>query len=62
MPLDLPVYHPPQNVAPGEHFVAKILNALQNSPNWNDSLLIINFDEHGGTYDHIPPPWGAAVP
>lgn len=57
-------YHPPMNVARGEDFVATILNALQSSPNWNEILFIINFDEHGGTYDHVPPPWigKAAVP
>lgn len=55
-------YHPPTNVAPGEQFVADIINALQNSPQWDETLLIINFDEHGGTYDHVAPqkaatPW-----
>lgn len=29
---------------------------------WNDTLFIVNFDEHGGTYDHVAPPWNAAVP
>ena len=55
-------YHPPRNVAPGEQFVSDILDALRSSPGWNDTLLIINFDEHGGTYDHVAPPWHAAVP
>jgi len=55
-------YHPPMNVAPGEAFVASILNALQASPNWNETLFILNFDEHGGTYDHVPPPCNASVP
>lgn len=55
-------YHPPMNVLPGEQFVADVLNALQASPDWNETLLIINFDEHGGTYDHVPPSWGASPP
>ncbi|KQU77159.1 MULTISPECIES: alkaline phosphatase family protein [unclassified Rhizobacter] len=55
-------YHPPENVAPGEDFVATLLNALRSGPQWNETLLIINFDEHGGTYDHVAPPWKAAVP
>jgi phospholipase C len=29
---------------------------------WNETLLIITFDEHGGTYDHVLPPWGATCP
>lgn len=55
-------YHPPMNVPPGEDFVAKILSAVRSGRNWNETLLIINFDEHGGTYDHVRPPWNAAVP
>lgn len=42
-------YHPLCHMAPGEAFVASILNAVQTSPCWNETLLIINFDEHGGT-------------
>ena len=55
-------YHPPDNVALGEAFLAKLLNALQTSPAWNDTLFILNFDEHGGTYDHVKPPCTAATP
>jgi phospholipase C len=35
---------------------------LRNGPAWNDTLLIITYDEHGGNYDHVPPPWGAVPP
>src|SRR5581483_3305050 len=34
--------------------------AIRNSPHWERSVLLICFDEHGGFYDHVPPP--AAVP
>jgi phospholipase C len=33
---------------------------VRTSPNWEESLLIITYDEHGGLYDHVHPP--AAVP
>ena len=49
-------YHPPAELAPGEHFLKKLYDALTKSPAWEHTLLIITFDEHGGTYDHIPPP------
>jgi phospholipase C len=56
-------YHPPYNVALGETFVARIYNALQkNEDTWKNTLFIITFDEHGGCYDHEPPPWGAIRP
>lgn len=56
-------YHPPADVIPGELFLKKLYDALTANPQvWNETLLMITFDEHGGTYDHVPPPWGAAPP
>jgi len=55
-------YHPPGNVGPGEHFLSQIYNALYQDGKNEDVLLIINFDEHGGTYDHIPPPTNSLPP
>ena len=48
--------HPPNDVRPGESFLADVYNSLVNSPHWKDTLLVITYDEHGGCYDHIPPP------
>jgi phospholipase C len=50
----------PQDIAHGEAFVAQVVNAVMSSPNWPSTLLVWNFDEHGGYYDHVPPP--AAIP
>jgi len=55
-------YHPPGNVAPGEHFLKEIYEVIFNSPKNKNTLLIINFDEHGGIFDHIPPPFKALSP
>jgi len=52
--------HPPNDVRAGQYFVSTLVNALRNSPSWNDSLMIITYDEHGGFYDHAAEP--AAVP
>ncbi|HEY1831087.1 MAG TPA: alkaline phosphatase family protein [Acidimicrobiales bacterium] len=46
----------PQNVAAGDGFLAQVVNALGQSPNWSRSLLIFTYDEHGGYYDHVVPP------
>jgi phospholipase C len=46
----------PQNIAVGEEFAAKVINAVINGPNWDRTLLILTYDEHGGYYDHVPPP------
>jgi phospholipase C len=52
--------HPLADVTRGEALIKATYEAIRNSPIWNDSLLIITWDEHGGFYDHVPPP--AAVP
>jgi len=49
-------YHPPANVACGEVFLHDLYDHLKSSKYWKNTLLIINFDEHGGTYDHVEPP------
>jgi phospholipase C len=54
--------HPNYDVSLGEQLFLDVYYALYNSPAWNDTLLIITYDEHGGNYDHVPPPWGAATP
>jgi phospholipase C len=47
------------NLDRGEALIAKIYDAIRNSPDWESTLLIILFDEHGGCYDHVPPPSAA---
>ena len=54
--------HPPHDLAAGEQFLLSIWEAVSQSPAWNETLLIITYDEHGGTYDHVLPPWGATCP
>jgi len=53
--------HPPSNVQVGQKFVADIVNGLMSSSSWNSSALFFTYDEHGGFYDHVPPP-AAPVP
>jgi len=48
--------HPPHDVTCGERLIAAVYNALRSSPNWNEVLLIITYDEHGGCFDHVSPP------
>ncbi|MCS6915976.1 MAG: alkaline phosphatase family protein [Myxococcales bacterium] len=48
--------HPDHDIRLGQAFVATIVQALAHSPQWSRSLLVIIYDEHGGFYDHVPPP------
>lgn len=50
-------YHPGGDLVPGEVALNEIYNALKDGPNWEETLLVITFDEHGGIYDHVPPPY-----
>jgi hypothetical protein len=49
---------PPISICQGEKLLAKVYKALHNAPNnlFEKTLLIVTYDEHGGCYDHMPPP------
>ena len=46
----------PQNIVLGETLLAGVVHAIGSSPAWRQTLLIVTYDEHGGYYDHVPPP------
>ena len=46
----------PQDIGQGEAFAARVINAVMNGPGWPRTVLIWVYDEHGGYYDHVPPP------
>jgi phospholipase C len=49
--------HPPANLQRGQQFTARVLNKLMSNPTvWNDTVFFLVYDEHGGYYDHVPPP------
>src|ERR1700722_16688886 len=54
--------HPNYDVALGEQLIHDVYEALRSGPGWGQTLLVLTYDEHGGCYDHVPPPWGATVP
>ncbi len=47
--------HPDHGVWLGERLIADVYNALRASEAWNESLLVVTWDEHGGFYDHRVP-------
>eukprot|EP00656_Telonema_subtile_P050841 TRINITY_DN6691_c0_g1_i5.p1 TRINITY_DN6691_c0_g1~~TRINITY_DN6691_c0_g1_i5.p1 ORF type:complete len:389 (-),score=83.75 TRINITY_DN6691_c0_g1_i5:47-1213(-) len=48
--------HPTASVQEGERWMKNIYESVRNGPKWNNTLLILTYDEHGGFYDHVPPP------
>ena len=49
-------YHPYGSVLVAEEFVAEVHDALKDGPQWDRMVFVLNFDEHGGFFDHVPPP------
>lgn len=49
--------HPFADVRNGQRFLARIYEALRTSPQWERTLMIVNYDEWGGFYDHVVPPF-----
>jgi phospholipase C len=54
--------HPNYDVALGEKLIHDVYYAVRNGPGWNDTLLLVTYDEHGGNFDHIAPPANATAP
>ncbi len=53
------------NVPSGDVHVTKILRAIEASPTWKSTVVIVTFDENGGFFDHVAPPkvdrWGPGI-
>lgn len=52
--------HPLGDVRRGEALIKEVYEAVKESPYWEQSALIVLFDEHGGFFDHVAP--GTCVP
>ena len=48
--------HPPYDVQTGMWYVTTLINALMESPYWQNTALVLTYDENGGFYDHVIPP------
>jgi phospholipase C len=49
--------HPSHDVANGQMLVKEVYESLRASPQWNETLLVITYDEHGGFFDHVKTPF-----
>ena len=48
--------HAPANLIRGQQFLYDVVDALRKSPQWASTMLVVTYDEHGGFFDHMPPP------
>jgi phospholipase C len=47
--------HPPVNIQNGMWYVTGLINAVMQSQYWQNSVIIVMWDDYGGFYDHVPP-------
>ena len=48
--------HPPANIAVGQAYVTRLINAVMRSPDWRSTAIFLAWDDWGGFYDHVVPP------
>ena len=51
--------HPLSDLRAGDAFLSEVFHALADGPLWERTMLVINYDEWGGFFDHVPPPFVA---
>jgi phospholipase C len=53
--------HPPHDLRDGEKLIADVYDTLRADDKiWRQSLMVVLYDEHGGFFDHVPPPSAVA--
>jgi phospholipase C len=53
--------HPHADIREGDRFLYDVFEAIANGPAWSSTVLVVNFDEWGGFFDHVPPPRAEAA-
>ena len=48
--------HPPSDLHAGQKLALALFDAVVQGPLWEKTMVIVTYDEHGGFYDHVPPP------
>ena len=53
--------HPHADIREGDRFLYDVFEAVAKGPGWSSTVLVINFDEWGGFFEHVPPPRAQAA-
>jgi phospholipase C len=55
--------HAPSGISNGQEFLMQVYNAVTNSRAfWQGAVMIVDYDEHGGFFDHVSPPMISTQP
>jgi phospholipase C len=44
-------------VSAGQAYVTSVINEIMRSPDWKSTAIFLTWDDWGGFYDHVKPPW-----
>jgi phospholipase C len=53
--------HPHSDIRAGDAFLSRVFHAVAGGPGWPRTVLVVNYDEWGGFFDHVAPPRVAAA-
>jgi phospholipase C len=53
--------HPHADIREGDKFLYNVFQAISKGPGWSSTVLVINFDEWGGFFEHVAPPRAQAA-
>ncbi|HVH69604.1 MAG TPA: alkaline phosphatase family protein, partial [Candidatus Dormibacteraeota bacterium] len=53
--------HPHADIREGDKFLFQTFEAVAKGPKWANTVFIVNFDEWGGFFEHVPPPRATAA-
>lgn len=53
--------HPHADIREGDQFLYTVFEAITSGPGWAQTVLVINFDEWGGFFEHVAPPRATAA-
>jgi hypothetical protein len=48
--------HPSASITGGMEYVTSLINAVMQSPYWQNTAIFLTWDDYGGFYDHVVPP------
>jgi len=57
VPADNDSDRPPKSSCAGENWTVDQINAVMQGPDWNSTAIVITWDDFGGFYDHVAPPY-----
>ena len=53
--------HNVDSMAMGDNWIGRVVGAIERSPDWRSTAIVISYDDCGCFYDHVPPPQGMGI-